>query len=134
MSKQVGKRPRPSKEPHVPSSLKVFPSKVWFKNTIQQQKFDQLSAHLIIPNSYIDEEALKRVGLSEEVDFYIKRLGWEEWVLHKFPSYEVIIYEFLSLFEFHNATNKMSFRLGNEDFFMSIWEIKRALNMPIMFT
>ena len=54
--------------------------------------------------------------------------------MQKFSSYEVIIYEFLSLFAFDSATNKMSFRLGNEDFFMSIWEIKRALNMPIMFS
>ena len=54
--------------------------------------------------------------------------------MQKFPSYEVIIYEFLSLFEFNSSTNKMKFRLGNEDFEMSIWEIKRALNMPIMFS
>ena len=77
---------------------------------------------------------MKGVGLWDEVDFYIKRLGWEEWVMQKFPSYEVIIYEFLSLFEFNSSTNKMKFRLGNEDFEMSIWEIKRALNMPIMFS
>ena len=77
---------------------------------------------------------MKGVGLWDEVDFYIKRLGWEEWVMQKFPSYEVIIYEFLSLFEFNSSTNKMKFRLGNEDFEMSIWEIKRALHMPIMFS
>ena len=54
--------------------------------------------------------------------------------MQKFPSYEVIIYKVLSLFAFDSATNKMSFRLGNEDFLMSIWEIKRALNMPIIFS
>ena len=65
------------------------------------------------------------MGLWEEVDTYIKGVGWEEWVLQKFQSYEVLIYEFLSLFEFNSESNIMSFRLGNEDFELSIWEIKK---------
>lgn len=134
MSRREGKRPRQaSTRSDAAPSLKAFPSQIRFKNALHEKRFEQLHSRQVVPNSYVDEEALRHVGLWEEVQSYITKLGWDEWVLQKFPSYEVLIYEFLSLFEFNNETNTMSFRLGNENFEMSIWEIKRALKMPIMY-
>ena len=63
------------------SSLQPFPPRVEFESLLQEVDFHALSHRSFVPNKYMDEDALKAVGLWEEVDMYLKRCGWEKWAL-----------------------------------------------------
>ena len=80
-----------------------------------------------MPNKHIDEDALKAVGLWEEVDMYLKHSGWEKWALLRYPSYKTLIIEFLSMYHYSEEEENIAFRLGNETFNLSVYDLNDAL-------
>ena len=67
----------------------------------------------IMPNKYISTYSLQSVGLLDEVNMYINRMGWGDFVLMQSPSYVRPTCEFLSSFNFDEHALLLKFRLGN---------------------
>ena len=52
----------------------------------------------------MDVDALKSIGIWEEVDMYIKHIRWEKWAALRYPSYEALIFEFLGMYTYIKDT------------------------------
>ena len=78
----------------------------------------------------MSKSALREVGLFEEVNIYIERMGQEAWVLLQHPAYVQPTCEFLSSFDFDEHTSLMTFRLGNVNHTIGLFELNDAYNFP----
>ena len=75
--------------------------------------------------------ALREVGLFEELNMYIARMGWEGCVLVQYPTYVQLTCEFLSSFHFDENSLLMTFHLGNREHTMGMLEFNDAYNFPL---
>ena len=54
---------------------------------------------------------------------YLSRMGWEAFVLLQYPTYVRPTYEFLSSFHFDEQSLLITFRLGNKEHSMGLFEL-----------
>ena len=73
---------------------------------------------------------LEMVRLFEEVCMYLRRMGWEQFMIETHPTYARVTCEFLSSFKFDEQANKLFFRLGNKTFGLGFFELNKILSFP----
>ena len=56
----------------------------------------------IVINKYMSVSSLQQVGLLDDVNMYLTRMGWEAFVMMQYPTYVRPTYKFLSFFHFDN--------------------------------
>ena len=61
--------------------VRPFPTHIEFSHEWQRKKFEQLLSRKIMPNKHISASSLREIGLLDEVNMYLSRLGWEAFVL-----------------------------------------------------
>ena len=66
----------------------------------------------IMPNRYVSATSLTEIGLLDEINFYINRMGWNDFIMMQNPSYTSPTYEFLSSFNFNDCTLMTHFSFG----------------------
>ncbi|KDP47118.1 hypothetical protein JCGZ_06036 [Jatropha curcas] len=62
----------------------------------QQERYNKLSLRSILPNRFIDENALAQVGLRDAVIEPLRRIGWGQFLEMKDLVYAPLTLEFLS--------------------------------------
>ena len=110
--------------------VRPFPTQIEFGHEGQRKKYEQLLSRKFVPNRYMSAHALREVGLFEEVNMYITRMGWEACVLLQYPTYVRLTCEFLSSFHFDEQALLITFRLGNIEYTMGLFELNNAYNFP----
>ena len=55
--------------------VRPFPNHIEFGHEGQQKKHKQLLSRKFVPNKYMSPNALREVGLFDEVNMYIARIG-----------------------------------------------------------
>ena len=70
------------------------------------------------------------VGLFEEICMYLRRMGWEKFILKTYPTYDRVTCKYLSSFKFDEEANKLFFRLGNKFFDLDLFELNKVLCFP----
>ena len=90
----------------------------------------QLMSRQFAPMKYLSSSSLQRVGLLNEVNMYVSRMGWEAFVMMKHPTYVVPTCEFLSSFEFDVDEGMLNFRLGNQDHSIGLFELNDVFHFP----
>ena len=103
--------------------VRPFPSIIRFGHEGQRNKFEQLMARKFVPMKYLSASALQRLGLLNEVNIYVARLGWEAFIMMKHPTYIMPACEFLSSFEFDENDGMLNFRLGNQDYTIGLFKL-----------
>jgi hypothetical protein len=98
-------------------------------NKSERTRFNKLAHREILPNRYLDPDALNALGIEADVRTLINNIGWNEFVGETHYTYETITREFLSTLSFDqdrdNVTDpkhKVSFSLVNVEFSMSLNE------------
>ena len=76
--------PNPNEE----RMVRPFPPNIRFGHEGQRNKFNQLMSRQFAPMKYLSSSSLQRVGLLNEVNMYVSRMGWEAFVLMKHPTYD----------------------------------------------
>ena len=61
--------------------VKPFPPNIQFGHEGQKEKFNKLMARLFATMKYMSNYSLESVGLLNEVNMYISRMGWEAFVM-----------------------------------------------------
>ena len=61
---------------------------------------------------------------------YLKHIGWEKWVIVRYPSYKTLIFQFLSMYTYFEDEEIIHFRLGNKTFSLSVYDLNNALQLP----
>ena len=56
--------------------VKPFPTQIQFKHNGHRNKFKQMIGKKIVPNKYVSVTSLTEIGLLDEVNLYINRMGW----------------------------------------------------------
>ena len=110
--------------------VRPFPPTIRFRHEGKRKKFNQLMSRQFAPMKYLSPSSLQRVGLLDEVNKYVARMGWEAFILMRHPTYIVPIYEFLSSFEFDADDGILNFRLGNQDHTISLFELNDVFYFP----
>ena len=111
--------------------VRPFPTQIEFGHERQRKKYKQFLSRKFVPNRYMSANALREVGLLEEVNMYIARIGWEACVLLQYPTYIRLTCEFLSSFHFDEHSLILTFRLGNMEHTMGMFELNNAAyNFP----
>ncbi|RHN74170.1 hypothetical protein MtrunA17_Chr2g0307271 [Medicago truncatula] len=97
-----------------------------FKDNKQRDRYKNLISKPLHPCKYPDNYDLVTLGLSDNVFKFLRRLGWVA-MLRPMRGYENFTYEFLSsivftkdMMNFDNPNHKISFRLMNIDYEMSL--------------
>ena len=113
--RQVRRRGGSSQHPNMEEArmVKPFPPNIQFGHEGQREKFDKLMARSFATMMYMSPSSLDKVGLLNEVNMYIARMGWEAFVMMQYPTYVVPTCEFLSSNEFDEHEAMLNFRLGN---------------------
>ncbi|KDP42289.1 hypothetical protein JCGZ_01613 [Jatropha curcas] len=109
-----------------------------FETTSPEQldKYHKLSSRPILPNKFIDEDALSMVGLKDNVIEPLRRVGWGDFIAMKDPVYAPLTLEFLSSysslirFPIGCVRNFVQFRLLGRDFELSIDELSHIFGFP----
>ena len=70
------------------------------------------------------------VGLFNKVCMYLRRMGWEQFMLKTYPTYARVTCEFFSSFKFNEQANKLLFRLDNAAFGLDLFEVNNVLGFP----
>ena len=70
------------------------------------------------------------MGLLNEVNMYVTRMGWEAFILMRHPTYVVPTCEFLSFFTFVIDEGMLNFRLGNQDHTIGLFELNDVFHFP----
>ena len=60
---------------------KPFPTQIQFRHDGHRNKFEQMMGRRIVPNRYVSVTSLTEIGLLYEVNLYINRMGWNEFVM-----------------------------------------------------
>ena len=103
-----------------------------FTKKDQKERFEKLKNRSIEPNRYICFPTLRTLGLFDEIDIFIRNIGWERFVQIRCPSFHELTYEFLTTFNLDKSVTDVShegtisFRLMNREFGMSITEFSVA--------
>ena len=79
---------------------------------------------------YLSASALRRAGLLDEVNMYVSRMGCQDFMMMKHPTYVVPTCEFLSSFEFDENDGILNFRLGNQDHTIGLFELNDVFHFP----
>ena len=58
-----------------------FPILINFRHEKQKKKFKQIMTRKIVPNKYMNTYSLQDAGLLDEVNIYINRMGWGDFML-----------------------------------------------------
>ena len=111
-------------------TVRAFPKLINFRHEEQRKKFEQLMSRQIVPNRYMSVSPLRSVGLLDEVNTYVSRLGWEAFVRMQHPTYARPTCEFLSSLHFDEHTLMLEFRLGNETHHLGIFELNDIFHFP----
>ena len=90
-----------------------FPKLINFRHEEQRKKFELMMTRKVVPNKYINTYSLQDASLLDEVNMYINRMGWGDFVLMQSPTYARPTCEFLSSFRFDEHALLLKFRLGN---------------------
>ena len=61
---------------------------------------------------------------------YLRRMGWEQFMMKTYLTYAIVTYEFLSSFKFDEEANKLFLRLGNKSFDIRIFDLNKVLGFP----
>ena len=69
--------------------VKPFPPNIQFGHEGQREKFDKLMARSFATMKYMSPSSLNKVGLLNEINMYIARMGWEAFVMMQYPTYVV---------------------------------------------
>ena len=107
-----------------------FPRLINFRHEKQNKKFEQLMNRKIVPNKYISTYSLQSTGLLDEVNMYINRIGWGDFVLMQSPSYVRPTCEFLSSFNFDEHALLLKFCLGNMEHQLGLFELNDVFHFP----
>ena len=110
--------------------VRSFPFTSQFRHEEQRNKFNKLMSRSFAPMKYISASSLQRVGLLNEVNMYISRMGWEAFMMKQYPTYVVPTCEFLSSFEFDKNKVLLNFRLGNQDHTIGLFELNDVFHFP----
>ena len=79
---------------------------------------------------YMSVSSLYSVGLLDNVNMYVSRLGWEAFVMMQHPTFVIPICEFLSFFQFDESEAMLSFRLSNQDQSISLFKLNDIFYFP----
>ena len=52
-----------------------------FRHEDQKKKFEQMMTRKIVPNKYMSTYSLQDASLLDEVNMYVNRMGWDDFVL-----------------------------------------------------
>ena len=67
-----------------------------------------------MPNRYVSATTLIEIGLLYEINLYVNRMGWNDFIIMQNPSYAIPTCEFLSSFNFNDHTLMLTFIWENE--------------------
>lgn len=112
------------------SMVKPFPTQIQFRHGEHKNKFQNIMSRKIVPNRYLSATSLIEVGLLEDINLYINRMGWNNFILMQNPSYAIPTCEFLSSFEFNDLSLMLNFRLGNEEHSLGLFELNDVFHFP----
>ena len=70
-----------------------------FRNRAQQDKSYMLVERKIVNTRYIDDSIIQTLGLFDDIHWMLDRVWWTQFANMKFPTYEKITSEFLSVIE-----------------------------------
>jgi len=126
-SRRKGKEPASSSGG--PPPKRQAPTKnhgIQFKDNKQRDRYKTLISKPLHPCQYPDSYSLNVLGLRDNVFKLLGNLGWNE-MLRPMRGYENFTYEFLSSIvftkdrmNFENPNHRVSFRLMNMDYEMSL--------------
>ncbi|KDP44333.1 hypothetical protein JCGZ_19200 [Jatropha curcas] len=129
-------RPSTISPPPVPPPTGLAPPRFEIDSPEQQERYNKLSLRPILPNHFIDESALAKVGLRDAVLEPLKHIGWEQFIAMKDLVYVPMTLEFLSSYsslirllpvEF---PSKYKFRLFGRNFELSVNEVSHTFGFP----
>ena len=141
-AKKVGPPPPPPKRPRVGGSsrnprgeeeeqeVRRFPQSIAFDGELQHKKYEDILRRKILPNRYPHKEALILVGLYDEVSTLLNKIGWENYMNRAYPTYLKPTCEFLSSYALDEKAKSFTFRLGNRDFQLNLFELNDVLEFP----
>ena len=84
----------------------------------------------IVPNKYMSTYSLQDAGFLNEVNMYINRMGWGDFMLMQSPSYVRPTCEFLSSFNFDEYALLLKFHLGNMEHQLGLFELNDVFHFP----
>ncbi|KDP34728.1 hypothetical protein JCGZ_11284 [Jatropha curcas] len=102
----------------------------------QLERYNKLLLRPILPNKFIDVDALSIVGLKNAVIEPLRRVGWGSFIEMKDPVYPPLTLEFLSSlsasirFPADSFRNNIKFRLLGRNFELSINEVSHIFGFP----
>ena len=111
--------------------VSYFPTHIEFSHEGQRKKFEQLLSRKIVSNKYVSTSSLRAIGLLDEVQMYLFRMGWEAFILLQYLTYVKPTCEFLSSFYFDEQSLMMTFWLGNEEHSMDLFELNDVFHFPV---
>ena len=77
-----------------------YPKNMQFASKVHRKRYEGVRHRKIQPNRYMSKSNLEMVGLFEEVCIYLRRMGWEQFIIKTHPTYARVTCEFLSSFNF----------------------------------
>ena len=110
--------------------VKPFPTQIQFRHGEHRNKFQKMMGRKIVSNRYLHATSLIEIGLLEDINMYVHRMGWNEFILMQNPSYAIPTCEFLSSFEFNDRSLMLNFRLGNEEHALGLFELNDVFHFP----
>ena len=110
--------------------VRPYPPNIQFGHERQKNKFNKLMSRPFVPMKYISASSLERAGLLDNVNMYVNRMGWEAFVMMQQPTYVIPTCEFLSSFHFDESEAILSFRLGNQDHSIGLFELNEVFHFP----
>ncbi|KDP36519.1 hypothetical protein JCGZ_08902 [Jatropha curcas] len=119
-------RPSTASPPPVPPPATPAPPPFEIGSPKQQERYTKLSLRPILPNRFIDENALAQVGLRDAVLEPLRRIGWEQFINMQDLVYAPLTLEFLSSYSsfirLFNFPSKIEFRLFGRNYELSVNE------------
>ncbi|KAL8517030.1 hypothetical protein ACS0TY_015313 [Phlomoides rotata] len=88
----------------------------------------------IKPTRYLDEDCIEALGIKDDVHELFGNIGWNEFMVIKKPTYRELTMEVLSTivvsYDNDNVPEGMSFRLGNQDRYLTRFELNNIFHTP----
>lgn len=84
----------------------------------------------ISPTKYPKDNCLRQMGIFDDVWMLFGRVGWTHFMKAKWPTYTILVLEFLSMFIVDKKTKSMSFQLGNMRRHLTVDEFNQILKVP----
>ncbi|KDP46607.1 hypothetical protein JCGZ_04541 [Jatropha curcas] len=107
-----------------------------FVSSEQQERYNKLSLRPLLPNRFMDENALAQVGHRDIVLEPLRRIGWGQFLEMKDLVCAPLTLEFLSSYSSFirflptSPPSKIRFRLLSRDFELSVNEVSQIFGFP----